>query len=279
MAKLILIRHGQSTWNAANRFSGWVDVPLNSVGRREAMKAAKKICQYEIDICFTSLLMRAKETTAICLTEGNGNCADKSPVFKHDADDPNWHGWDRYEGHIEEEIPIYTTPELDERYYGDLQGYNKAEMAKKVGEEIVHQWRRSFATRPPGGESLQDTAARTIPYFQKQIMPYLKAIFGAWSAYNVWEANPGTLSTWLLMGFYLLVEITISLYTLVMCKTRSLKVGMIIGGTGFFLGAILAGIVLSISTTAFWLLVPYLLWSPIGTFVTWQMMQLNPIDA
>jgi translocator protein len=104
-------------------------------------------------------------------------------------------------------------------------------------------------------------------------------ICGAWSAYNVWEANPGELSTWLLMGFYLLVEITISLYTLVMCKTRSLKVGTIIGGTGFLLGAILAIIVLPISSTAFWLLVPYLLWSPVGTFVTWQMMQLNPVDA
>ncbi|MDJ0691112.1 MAG: TspO/MBR family protein [Xenococcaceae cyanobacterium MO_188.B32] len=104
-------------------------------------------------------------------------------------------------------------------------------------------------------------------------------ICGAWSAYNVWEANPGTLSTWLLMGFYLLVETAISLYTLVMCKIRSLKVGTIIGGTGFFLGAILAVIVLPISTTAFWLLVPYLLWSPVGTFVTWQMMELNPMDA
>ncbi|MGL5940427.1 MAG: TspO/MBR family protein [Waterburya sp.] len=104
-------------------------------------------------------------------------------------------------------------------------------------------------------------------------------ICGAWSAYNVWEANPGDISTWLLMGFYLLVEIAISLYTLVMCKTRSLKIGTIIGGTGFFLGAILAVLVLPISTTAFWLLVPYLLWSPVGTFVTWQMMQLNPVDA
>jgi tryptophan-rich sensory protein len=104
-------------------------------------------------------------------------------------------------------------------------------------------------------------------------------ICGAWSAYNVWETNPGTSSTWLLMVFYLLVEITISLYTLVMCKTRSLKVGTIIGGTGFVLGAILAVIVLSISTTAFWLLVPYLLWSPVGTLVTWQMMQLNPMNV
>ncbi len=104
-------------------------------------------------------------------------------------------------------------------------------------------------------------------------------ICGAWSAYNVWSANPGKVSTWLLMGFYLLVEVAISLYTLVMCKTRSLKVGTIIGGTGFFLGAILAVMVLPISQTAFLLLLPYLLWSPVGTFVTWQMMQLNPLDA
>ena len=114
------------------------------------------------------------------------------------------------------------------------------------------------------------------------VIPFIWiAIFicSAWSAYNVWEAKPGYLSTWLLMGFYLLVEITISLYTLVMCKTRSLRMGTIIGGTGFFLGAILAVIITPISTTALWLLIPYLLWSPVGTFVTWQMMQLNPLDV
>ena len=81
------------------------------------------------------------------------------------------------------------------------------------------------------------------------------------------------------MGFYVVVETAISLYTVVMCKTRSLKIGTIIGGTGFFLGAMLAVAVLPRSTLAFWLLVPYLLWSPVGTFVTWQMMHLNPIDA
>ncbi|RMF25943.1 MAG: TspO protein [Cyanobacteria bacterium J083] len=103
-------------------------------------------------------------------------------------------------------------------------------------------------------------------------------ICGAWSAYNVWQANPGKLFTWLLMSLYLLLEILICLYTLLTCKTRSLKVGTIIGAIGFCLGVILALIVLNISHTAFWLLLPYLLWSPIGTFVTWQMMQLNPDD-
>ncbi|MEY2856056.1 MAG: hypothetical protein RLZZ74_365 [Cyanobacteriota bacterium] len=104
-------------------------------------------------------------------------------------------------------------------------------------------------------------------------------ICGAWSAYNVWQANPRSSFTWGIMGFYVVVETAISLYTIVMCKTRSLKIGTIIGGTGFFLGAILAVMVQPISNSAFWLLVPYLLWSPVGTFVTWQMMQLNPLDS
>ena len=104
-------------------------------------------------------------------------------------------------------------------------------------------------------------------------------ICGAWSAYNIWQIDPGSTTTWLLMVFYIVVETAISLYTVVMCKTRSLKIGTIIGGTGFFLGAILALVVLPRSSVAFWLLVPYLLWSPVGTFVTWKMMQLNPIDA
>lgn len=174
MAKLILVRHGQSTWNAANQFSGWVDVPLSHIGRLEAMEAAKKISPYRIDVCFTSLLVRALETTAICLTECEGACGGKSPVFKHDADDPDWHGWDHYEGHKSEEIPIFTSPNLDERHYGNLQGFNKAEMVEKVGKDIVHEWRRSFSSRPPGGESLEDTAARTIPFFQNRILPHLK---------------------------------------------------------------------------------------------------------
>ena len=103
-------------------------------------------------------------------------------------------------------------------------------------------------------------------------------ICGAWSAYIVWETQPGSFRTWLFMVFYLALEIAIMLYTPVMCKLRSLKIGTIIGGTGFFLGLILAVLIRSISLEAFWLLVPYLIWSPIGTFVTWQMMYLNPRD-
>jgi 2,3-bisphosphoglycerate-dependent phosphoglycerate mutase len=173
MAKLILVRHGQSTWNAANRFTGWVDVPLNQVGRREAIAAAQKISSYSINVAFTSLLMRAMETAAICLTECVGVCGGKSPVFKHEADDPDWHGWDKYSGDHSQEVPIFMSSALDERYYGNLQGFNKEEMAQQVGEETVYRWRRSFSTRPPGGESLEDTVARTVPFFRDRILKHL----------------------------------------------------------------------------------------------------------
>lgn len=100
-------------------------------------------------------------------------------------------------------------------------------------------------------------------------------ICGAWSAYLVWEAT----ANWFLMAFYLLVEVLIIAYTPVMCKLRSLKVGTIIGGTGFFFGLLLALTIFPISGWATLLLLPYLVWSPIGTYVTWEMMQLNPADT
>ena len=94
-----------------------------------------------------------------------------------------------------------------------------------------------------------------------------------WSAVVVWNTLGGT---WQLMAIYLLLEIAIMSYTPVMTKLRSLRVGVIIGGTGFFIGLFLAVLVFPVSSVAGWLLVPYLLWSPIGTYVTWEMMQLNP---
>lgn len=100
-------------------------------------------------------------------------------------------------------------------------------------------------------------------------------ICGAWSAYIVWEKT----KNWWLMAFYLLVEITIVAYNPMMLRLRSLKVGTIIGAIGSVLGLILALIVLPISGWASLLLVPYVLWSPIGTYTTWKMMQLNPEDA
>lgn len=104
-------------------------------------------------------------------------------------------------------------------------------------------------------------------------------VCAGWSAYIVWEANPGTLNTWLLMGLYVLLEVVTMLYTSVMAKLRSLRVGAMIGATGFFVCAFLAVAVFRVSSTAVWLLVPYLLWSPIGTYTTWTMIPLNPQDA
>src|SRR5262245_19444396 len=138
MAKLILIRHGQSQWNLENRFSGWVDVPLTELGEKEAEEAGKKIKEagFRIDIAFTTVLIRAIDTLTHCLKAAG------------------------IEG-----IPVKRDKALNERMYGDLQGLNKDETAQKFGAEQVKIWRRSYDVRPPGGESLKDTAERTLPYF------------------------------------------------------------------------------------------------------------------
>ncbi|MEG3898911.1 MULTISPECIES: TspO/MBR family protein [unclassified Microcoleus] len=104
-------------------------------------------------------------------------------------------------------------------------------------------------------------------------------ICAAWSAVIVWEKEPGTQETWLRMGLYLLLEIVTISYTPVMCKLRSLKVGTIIGGTGAILSVLLALSVLQVSESAALLLLPYILWSPIGTYTTWAMMHLNAADV
>jgi 2,3-bisphosphoglycerate-dependent phosphoglycerate mutase len=174
MAKLVLIRHGQSTWNAANKFTGWVDVPLSQQGLQEADVAAQKLKAIPICVCFTSLLIRAIQTAMICLVKSDVvTQGGKSPVVCHAADDPDWHGWNHYKGERSQEIPVYPAQALDERFYGDLQGLNKAETASKYGEALVHLWRRSYTTRPPGGESLEDTAARTLPFFRERILSHV----------------------------------------------------------------------------------------------------------
>jgi 2,3-bisphosphoglycerate-dependent phosphoglycerate mutase len=173
MSQLILIRHGQSLWNAENKFTGWVDVPLSERGRAEATIASTKLRDYRVQVCYTSKLIRAIETAIVCLTECNEICGGRIPIIKHEADDPDWHGWDKYEGDPNEELPIFSCAALDERYYGDLQGLNKAETAAKYGAAQVYEWRRSYSTRPPGGESLEDTQKRVVPYFSQRIMRHI----------------------------------------------------------------------------------------------------------
>ena len=171
MLKLVLLRHGQSTWNRENRFTGWTDVPLTELGKEEAKKAGQKLKAngFIFDIVFTNSHKRAIETTEIALRE------------------------------MGLKIPMIKAWQLNERHYGALQGLNKSEMAAKHGEEQVNIWRRSYDIRPPEltkddprwpgndplykgldekdlplSESLKDTIKRAIPYWKKEIVPALK---------------------------------------------------------------------------------------------------------
>lgn len=144
MARLILIRHGQSLWNLENRFTGWKDVDLTDRGKEEARKAAQAIKGEALSVAFTSALIRAQHTLDIILQ----TCGWTLPVIKDQA--------------------------LNERSYGDLEGLNKAETAQKYGAEQVHIWRRSYDVAPPGGESLKDTYQRVIPYYEQQIRGLLE---------------------------------------------------------------------------------------------------------
>lgn len=146
MAKLVIFRHGQSVWNLENKFTGWVDVELSEKGIAEAKAAGEKLKGFSFDYAYASALKRAQSTLELAL-----KTAGHAPL-----------------------TPIYDVA-LNERMYGDLQGLNKAETAEKYGDEQVKIWRRSYDIPPPKGESLKDTAARVIPYFEKEIAPKLKA--------------------------------------------------------------------------------------------------------
>ena len=146
MADLILLRHGQSQWNLENRFTGWVDVPLSERGIAEARAAGAKLRGRHIDRLYTSVLKRAIDTADLALAEARLGA-----------------------------IPTARDAALNERMYGDLQGKDKDEARREFGEEQVKLWRRSYDVRPPGGESLADTAARVLPYFERIILPDLRA--------------------------------------------------------------------------------------------------------
>ncbi len=165
MAQLILVRHGQSVWNLENRFTGWVDVPLSKKGIEEAISAGDKLRDVEFDVIYVSHLLRSVQTLHYILVKSNSK---KTPVIHHE--EKRIHDWEHYAGDESKELPIYQSIDLAERYYGELQGLNKAEMMKRYGEAQVHLWRRSYDVNPPGGESLKDTTMRTIPYFKNNIL-------------------------------------------------------------------------------------------------------------
>lgn len=169
-SKLILLRHGQSIWNKENLFTGWVDIPMSEEGMQEAIRAGEKIQNIPIDVIYTSTLFRAQMTVPLALLHHKSG---KIPVFMHTGKLDEW-GQIYSEETQKKVIPVFSASELNERYYGQLQGLNKDETRKKYGAEQVHVWRRSFNVRPPEGESLQMTTARTLPYFQKKIVPHLE---------------------------------------------------------------------------------------------------------
>ena len=169
MKRLVIVRHGESEWNQKNLFTGWVDVELSENGRAEAKRAGKALKEagIDFDICFTSYLKRAINTQQIILKEM----------------EREW-------------LPVFKSYKLNERHYGALSGLNKKETAEKYGDDQVKIWRRSFDVRPPMMEednqynslknpayrnvdpaevpmceSLKDTIARTVPYFEKEIKP------------------------------------------------------------------------------------------------------------
>jgi len=141
---LVLVRHGQSEWNLKNLFTGWKDPELTEQGIAEARAAGRKLKAQGLtfDIAFTSVLKRAQHTLDLMLAEIG-----------------------------QTDLPTRTNLALNERDYGDLSGLNKDDARKRWGEEQVHVWRRSYDVAPPGGESLKDTLARTLPYYVQEILP------------------------------------------------------------------------------------------------------------
>jgi 2,3-bisphosphoglycerate-dependent phosphoglycerate mutase len=172
MVKLILMRHGQSQWNLYNLFTGWVDIPLSSAGVEESLEGGRHIQSQPIDIIFTSTLIRAQMTAMLVMTVHQSG---KVPIILHPGEG-RLEEWAQIHSPLaaSQMIPVIRAWELNERMYGELQGVNKKELADKYGAEQVQIWRRSFDVPPPGGESLQMTAARSIPYFQENIMPCLE---------------------------------------------------------------------------------------------------------
>ena len=141
---LVLVRHGQSEWNLKNLFTGWKDPDLSAQGVTEALSAGQRLAAkgLKFDIAYTSALVRAQHTLTLILKELG-----------------------------QEGLETIRDPALNERDYGELTGLNKDDARKKWGESQVLIWRRSYDVPPPGGESLKDTLARSLPYYMKMIQP------------------------------------------------------------------------------------------------------------
>lgn len=168
MPKLILLRHLESQWNAENRFTGWVDVPLSKKGIKDSKKLANRLSKFKIDVIYTSPLIRNQDTVLRIFDYINK----KYPIFLHFQG--RMKKWANFKGVSKNYIPVYISEELNERYYGKLQGLNKAEIIKKYGAEKVRLWRRGFDYDPPGGEGLDEVVKRVSRFYNKYIQKDLK---------------------------------------------------------------------------------------------------------
>lgn len=166
---LVLVRHGESRLNRLNVFTGWLDIALSDLGIKEAQRVAKHCQPFDYDAAFTSHLERAHETLLIILAEQK-----RIGAFQHQSSSKYNLGKQIPKPFRNSILPIYSSRDLNERYYGVLQGLNKESVTKKYGKGVVNKWRRSFTGHPPKGESLKQVYQRVIPYFQKQIRPYLE---------------------------------------------------------------------------------------------------------
>ena len=182
MPHLILMRHGQSMWNAAGLFTGWVDVPLSPTGIDEAREGGRAIAHLAIDEVHVSTLIRAQMTAMIALSEHHSGL---TPVVQYPTEveegmsenETRMREWSQIRGEAGQEglLPVHVAWQLNERMYGDLQGLNKQATRDQYGAEQVHVWRRSFDVPPPNGESLELTAKRTLPYLESTLLPALEA--------------------------------------------------------------------------------------------------------
>ena len=171
MGKLVLIRHGESLWNGRNLFTGWVDVPLTQAGIVEASWASRQVNSIGFDVVYTSALIRSLQTAFIVLLSDPKH---RTPYLVHTSDLIHRKWYNRFcAAEHKNMIPVYRCRQLNERYYGDLQGFSKAKIADIFSVEEVVSWRKGYTERPPKGESLKDTSNRVIPFFNRVIMKQL----------------------------------------------------------------------------------------------------------
>lgn len=168
MAKLFLLRHLKSQWNKDKEFAGWADNPLSKEGILAAPEIARKLVNEKIDVVYTSELIRNKETV-VRLFE---HFPDRYPLFMH-LNGGKMQQWGKFTDMSNQDVPVYVSEKLNERYYGALQGLIHEDVIKKYGEERVHLWRRDYKIRPPKGESLKDVYNRAVPFFKKYILKEL----------------------------------------------------------------------------------------------------------